>query len=287
MILLDPRNGPDYAWVMNLLPIGDGSTYIDLSRAKEFDLQGVKYYKSERGVWARKEADILRGQAVPEREAFKAFMSAGRFAEAKEHFQKLFKNGSKVTAVIEKDKRSDAKMRALWRFAFGALAGLSLIAYIAAIIAGKIPLSHQISIADLIAIAIVVIAIGILIQPEALSNIQEFGIGGVSVKMKTQLQNLKNTQENQKKELEDLRFTLDMLVTNSERKHLENLLAGSTSNYNRNEWLQAELRRLRTIGLIKSKRFIFEMPDEFDLSEWVELTDRGYDYLRRWNESNR
>ncbi len=56
MILLDPRNGSDYAGFMNLLPIGDGSTYIDLSKAKEFDLGEVKYYKSERGVWVCKKS---------------------------------------------------------------------------------------------------------------------------------------------------------------------------------------------------------------------------------------
>src|SRR6266702_5709368 len=40
--------------------------------------------------------------------------------------------------------------------------------------------------------------------------------------------------------------------------------------------------RLLTIGLITSKRAIYEMPDEFDLGEWMELTGRGEDYLRRW-----
>lgn len=73
-------------------------------------------------------------------------------------------------------------------------------------------------------------------------------------------------------------------LTGNERKHLENLRVGSTSNYSRNEFLQTDLRRLREMGLIKSKRNISEMPNEFDLSDWVELTDRGYDYIRRQYE---
>ena len=73
-------------------------------------------------------------------------------------------------------------------------------------------------------------------------------------------------------------------ATINELKHLKNLNVGSTSNYQRGQLLQAELRRLRSIGLIASKRRISEMPDEFDLSEWVELTGRGKDYIRRWGE---
>jgi len=80
--------------------------------------------------------------------------------------------------------------------------------------------------------------------------------------------------------------SIQAVVTRYEREHLENLLAGSTSNYRRSGSLQAELRHLREIGLITSKHFIGEMPKEFDLSDWVELTDRGYAYLRRRDESS-
>jgi hypothetical protein len=138
----------------------------------------------------------------------------------------------------------------------------------------------------IIVIVIVVIAIGILIRPEVLSNIQEFGFGGLSVKMRNRLENLENAQENQTKELDELRFALLLMVTDSERVHLENLRAGSNPNYDRNPSVQAELRRLRAMGLIRSKRYIGEMPEHFNLSEWVELTDRGNEYLRRTAEQD-
>ena len=80
--------------------------------------------------------------------------------------------------------------------------------------------------------------------------------------------------------------SIQLVVTKNERKHLENLLAGSTSNYKRSGPLQTELRNLREIGLITSKRYIGEMPKEFDLRDWVALTDRGSDYLRRRGESS-
>ena len=85
-------------------------------------------------------------------------------------------------------------------------------------------------------------------------------------------------------DLDEIRFVLQAMVTVQELSHLKNLAMGSTVNYIRNDSLQAELRRLRSIGFINSKRYIGEMPEKFDLAEWVELTDRGVDYLRRLEE---
>jgi CHAT domain-containing protein len=95
---------------------------------------------------------------------------------------------------------------------------------------------------------------------------------------------VQDPQKDYSKDLDEIRFVLKTLVTTTELSHLKNLSKGSTSKYRRNDSLQAELRRLRSIDLIKSKRYIGEMPTEFDLAEWVELTDRGVDYLRRLEE---
>jgi hypothetical protein len=81
-------------------------------------------------------------------------------------------------------------------------------------------------------------------------------------------------------------FEAALGVTESERMHLKNLREGTTSQYLRNEILQQELRRLRAIGLISMKRSIYEIPLEFDLGEWAELTVRGYEYLRLFDESS-
>jgi hypothetical protein len=272
---------------MNLLPIDDCSTYIDLDKAQEFILQGAKYYKSEGGVWVRKEAGNSTGQAMPEREAFKAFMSAHKFEEAEECFPGLFEDGSKIAIVIDQDKRSSgARRRSLLRFALGGIAALLLAAYIAAVIAGKISASHQISAINLIVIVVVLIVIGILVRPEFLNNIQEFGIGGLSVKMRQQLREIQDTQKDQGKNLEELHFILETLVTTSEVKHLRKLAAHRTSNYKRSPTLVAEMRRLRDAGLIISRpeHKIGAVPATFDLAEWVELTSRGREYLKRLEE---
>jgi hypothetical protein len=290
---------------MNLLLIGDGSRYIDLSTAQEFQMRDATYYRSKDGIWARCQHVHARrpwrvrdrkgscnpsGQALTEREAFVAFMRERKFSEAQECFKKLFDDAAKDRAEIESGtpspgEKPQARLR-LRRFMPAGFIGLLLVAYIAAILSGTISASRQLTIADLIVVVITVIAIGIVIWPESLRNIQELGIGGLSVKMRGQMRDLQDTQRNHQKQLDQLRFTLYLLVTDNERTHLENLYKGATAHYRRNEWLQSELRRLRTIGLITSKRFIFEMPDEFDLGDWVALTARGDEYLRRWTELN-
>ena len=98
-----------------------------------------------------------------------------------------------------------------------------------------------------------------------------------------QSENLEKAQENQAKGLDE-RFALRLAVTDSERVHLENLHVGSSLDYERNPSVQAELRHLRGLGLIRTKRYIGEMPEHFNLSEWVELTDQGNEYLRRTAE---
>jgi hypothetical protein len=294
---LDLRNAQDHASFMNLLPVGDGSTYIDLSEAQRFDIRGVKYFRSEHGVWVRKDASNLTGQVMPEREVFKAFMGAHRFTEAKEHFPGLFENGYRVAVAIDEDAESsdpiplptrwgNAKTRTLLRFAVGGLATLLLAAYAAAVITGKISESRQLSTVDLIIIVVGVIAIGILIKPEILNSIQEFGIGGLSVKMRHQLQEIQDTQKDHSKNLNDMRFILEALATTSEISHLKKLAYGATSEYKRNPSLIAELRRLRDVGLIKpiNKQRIGHLPDRFNLAECVELTKRGADYLHRMEE---
>ncbi len=268
---------------MDLLLIGDGSKYIDLSKAQVFDVREVKYYRSEHGVWVRKEGKNRLGEVVTEREAFKGFLNAGMFTEAGECFRELFESGSRVEAPIEQDASSPkTKERPALRITAGGLVGLLLAAYVTAVIAGAISANHQISVADLGVIVIGLAAIVILARPQLVRNIQIFELGT----LKVQLRDLQGKQVDQKKELDELRFTLTLLVTDNERKHLENLDAGSTYPYYKNDGLQAELRRLRSIGLITSKHFISEMPDEFDLHKWgVELTPYGTEYLRRWKEA--
>jgi hypothetical protein len=75
-------------------------------------------------------------------------------------------------------------------------------------------------------------------------------------------------------------------LTSPELTHLKNLYAGSALHCARSEPLQAELRHLRAMGLITAKHYISEMPEDFDLSEWVQLTSRGEEFVRNLSSSS-
>lgn len=279
---------------MNLLPVGDGRTYIDVDKATtKVRLSRVRYYKSEDGVWVRKESRHLTGQVISEQEAFKAFMNANRFAEAEKYFPKLFEDGAKVTVVIEQPvmPRNPGKWRIL-RFAAGGIAFLLVAVYIGFVVAGKISASRQISVTNLVVIVVGLTVIAILIRPQVLSNIQEFGVAGLSVKMRKQLNEIQDTQKDQGKNLEEIHFILESLVTKSEMSHLRKLANHSTANYKLNPTLMAELRRLRDVGLIEARKDqsgdkyrIGRLPPTFDLGFYVEITERGDDYIKRIKDS--
>ena len=113
------------------------------------------------------------------------------------------------------------------RITAGGLTGLLLVTYVTAVIAGAISANHQISVAHLGVIVIGLAAIVILAQPQLVRNIQILELGT----LKVQLRDLQGKQVDQKKELDELRFTLSLLVTEAERTHLENLDTGLTSGY--------------------------------------------------------
>ena len=269
-----PRIG-SYASGVDLLLIGDGSRYIDLTKAKMTALAGATYYRSERGAWVRKRPDERFGQPVDESEAFRAFMNEGKFTEAEQYFPQLFAGAAMAPAGTASPGSRTTATRSL-RFILGLVLAVALVAYVVAIVTDTVPPAQRVSVADLAVVLVVVALVALLIWPQALDRIQIFEVGGIKV----QVRELEH-------QLDEVRFVLRMLVTDHERDHLLNLESNHTSKYQLSDGLQAELRRLRAADLIRSKRYIHDMPGDgasFDLSEFVELTDRGRDYLRRMRE---
>lgn len=282
---------------MKLLPVGDGRTYIDLGKiTAKVHVPGAKYYKSEDEIWVRKESRRPAGQVISEQEAFMAFMNAGRFREAGENFPKLFADGAKVEVVIERPVTSaQPKKWPIFRFAAGAALLILVGVYIGLIITGTISASRQISVTNLVVILVVLIIVAILIRPQVLSNVQEFGLGGLNIKLQGQIKELKETTADHTENLNDIQLILASLVTTSERKHLNKLANRTAINYRYSDVLLRELRRLRDIGLIEQKMDpqgnkgrigkLRHVPQPFDLRSYVAITPRGEEYIKRINEA--
>ena len=225
-----------------------------------------------------------------------AFMNAGRFREAGENFPKLFADGAKVEVVIERPVTpSQPKKWPIYRFAAGATLLILVGVYIGLIVTGTISASRQISVTNLVVILVALIIVAILIRPQVLSNVQEFGLGGLNIKLQGQLKELKETQEDHTENLNDIQLILASLVTTSERKHLNKLADRTATNYRYSDALLRELRRLRDIGLIEQKMDpqgnkdrigkLRRVPQPFDLGSYVDITPRGNEYIRRINEA--
>ena len=186
--------------------------------------------------------------------------------------------------VSRDDQASAAGLWRLARVVAGTVLGLALVAYITAVITGRVPAGQRISIGDLAVLVVGITVVVLLLRPQMLDIVQLVEVGNV----KLQLRDLRDQQQVQRRELADIRFLLRMLVTDNERRHLQNLDAGTTSDYRFSSGLPAELRRLRSADLIRSKRYVYQLPTDatFDLSDFVELTDRGRDYLMRSAEGS-
>ena len=156
--------------------------------------------------------------------------------------------------------------------------------YVVGIVLGKFQERQKLSASDVGTIVIAVFVAGVLLRPEFLNRLTHLKVGNVEL----ELEKLQQDQQLQRHELDDVRFVLTLLLKQSEVQHLKNLENHDTQGYEGNKNLQNELRNLRTLGLIQSRkdRTISELKDKFrfDLNDFVQLTARGTHYLDRLGE---
>ena len=158
--------------------------------------------------------------------------------------------------------------------------------YSVGIVAGKIPPQRKLVGADVAILLVGVLIAAVLLQPEILDRLTHFKLGSLEF----ELQQLQKNQKTQENELNDVRFALTLLLQDRERGHLANLKTGATQNYIGNHDLRSELRRLRTLGLLANigDRKVAEIKDgqKIDLANFVQLTERGRQYLDKLGEGD-
>jgi hypothetical protein len=192
---------------------------------------------------------------------------------------------------------------ALWRWLLALLIGLIALAYAVAVVTGGINKDHRIDTSVLASIAFAWLAGVLLVKPgllgRVLGHIGEFKALGVSVK----LDRVEEQQAKQQEQLEYFSLTLAALLPPPEQAHIlkledkfnnagEKLTAGYTSTSE----LYSQLSHLRSLGLIemqpdpadkdgrKHMRHLRRQQGEFDLADWVRLTDLGHRWAVRIKE---
>jgi hypothetical protein len=160
--------------------------------------------------------------------------------------------------------------------AFLAFAGLS---YTFLVIAGYIPESRQLSGTHLTFLTFLSIAVVILVSPESLKRLKLLELSGFKLEL---LERVREKQIEQAQTLDTISLVVPLLLPKKEQKHLLNLSVAKTGDYQGGHILRSELRRLRSVGLIRmtNKGYVAELTSDkrFNLARYVELTELG----QRW-----
>jgi hypothetical protein len=177
------------------------------------------------------------------------------------------------------------RIRAGMRIAIAVLLVTMVVAYSVGIISGEIPENRKIDAVHFALIVLAVVVACILVQPEILERFKRVKLSGFELEMLVKVREKQAVHESQ---LEDIRLILPLLLPETERQHLFHIDRGRTSGHRGNHALRAELRRLRSIGLLRMKKdkHVGEMKDGvmFDLADFVELTPLGERWVRRIRE---
>lgn len=169
-----------------------------------------------------------------------------------------------------------------YRFALSILLVALTVSYITVIIAGLLPENRRIDTVALLIIGLTVLTVIVLLRPETFSRLKLLELSGFKVEM---LEEVKERQDQQGSQLSDIALMLPLLLPETERRHLLNLANRTTANYKGSHALRTELRRLRSIGLIRmrSDKHVGQITDDLavNLADYCELTSLGERWVNR------
>jgi hypothetical protein len=179
------------------------------------------------------------------------------------------------TPATQSGNRSAARLLAV--IAIALIVGI----YTAAVVAGGIPKARHIDSVHLTMILAALLACVVILRPQAVDRVGRLEAFGFRIEL---LQRLQERQVQQGEQLSDVDLLIPLLFRDTERKHVSNLVRGTTKGYRGGAAVRDELRRLRSIGLLRTlpDRHVSNLHSDtvFDLADWVALTDFG----RRWAE---
>jgi len=160
-----------------------------------------------------------------------------------------------------------------------------LSVYALGIVLGYVPKDNRLDGSSLTLIVVGLLGIALLLRPDVLNRLKIVE----AFNFRVELSEVKEKLARQSDDLAATRMMLPFLLPDKERIHLTNLSRHQTANYKGGNPLRIEMRRLRSIGLIRMRspdRHIGQMTSDktFDLADFVELTQLGEYWARRIDE---
>lgn len=160
-----------------------------------------------------------------------------------------------------------------------------VVAYSVGVISGAIVDKSRIDATHFALIMVTIVVAAVLVRPDLLERLKRVKLSSFELEM---LEKVKEKQVVQDDLLDGVRLLVPLLFPEAERKHLFNLDRRATAGYRGNHALRSELRRLRSIGLLRMRdgRHVAEIKDGLtvDLSDYVELTSQANRWIRRIRE---
>jgi hypothetical protein len=166
---------------------------------------------------------------------------------------------------------------------------IALVAvYLLAVLSGWVAGARRLGLTE---IALALVALGVaalLVQPNLLDVVSSFQVAGLQV----QLRQLKEGQQSQTQQLDEMRFLILLLLGEKASKYLTELSTGEPSLHDGDSQLRDALRSLRAAGLIRMKgaHHISELKDgvvKRDIRELAEITDDGRRLMQRIGSQER
>jgi hypothetical protein len=175
------------------------------------------------------------------------------------------------------------------RYVAAGMIVIAVLAYILALVLGKLPEKAHVDFAAIVLIIVGAASVALLFSPkwdatlaEAVTRVRAFQFSS----LKIELEAIHTRQDEQGSRLELLQLIAPLVLTDPERKHLLNLHYRRGAVYRGNHEVRSELRRLRYLALITNTKPIGSAVDgsTFDLAELVRLTPIGAKWAQQLDE---
>ena len=166
---------------------------------------------------------------------------------------------------------------------------IAVLAYILALVLGKLPEKAHIDFAAIVLMIVGAASVALLFSPkwdatlvQALTRVRAFQFSS----LKIELEAIQARQDEQGSRLELLQLLAPLVLTDPEQKHLLNLYNHRGAGYRGNHAVRSELRRLRYLTLITNTKPIGSAVDGsiFDLGELVQPTPLGFKWAQQLEE---
>lgn len=189
---------------------------------------------------------------------------------------------------IPGDEKKADRLHLGLRYGAAVFVSALTLSYLTAVLAGWVSNSRKLGVTEVVLVVIGGVAASVFVWPDLLRSISSIRLGTLQFdlrELQRGQQDQIQLQQDQFQVLKDMRVVLALLLTEKERKYLEELNKGKPAQHDGDAELRNALRRLRAVGLIKSRHghTVGEVADGVrrDITELVEITEDGRRYLDR------